>query len=78
MWAIKEGRLHVCMDAGYLEGHALLDLNFQEDSAGGPDCSLALHPNSDRLVLLQMDSRCGMCVCAQLRVCCIPAATSQC
>ena len=44
--------------AGYLEGHPLLDLNFQEDSAGGPDCSVALHPNSDRLVLLQMDARC--------------------
>ncbi|KAF5828533.1 exoribonuclease PH component of the exosome [Dunaliella salina] len=46
--------------AGYLEGHSLLDLNFQEDSAGGPDCSIALHPNSDRLVLLQMDSRLPM------------------
>ena len=43
---------------GYLEGHPLLDLNFMEDSAGGPDCSVALHPGSDRMVLLQMDSRC--------------------
>lgn len=42
---------------GFLEGQPLLDLNFVEDSAGGPDCSVALHPNSSKLVLMQMDAR---------------------
>lgn len=43
--------------AGYLDGHALLDLNYMEDSGGGPDLSIALHTNLDQLNLVQMDSR---------------------
>jgi exosome complex component RRP41 len=44
--------------AGYLEGTALLDLNYMEDSGGGPDVAVAIHPNwGDRVVLLQQDSR---------------------
>ncbi|KAL6756870.1 ribosomal protein S5 domain 2-type protein [Haematococcus lacustris] len=43
--------------AGYLESTPLLDLNFSEDSGGGPDMAVALHPATGRLVLLQMDSR---------------------
>mmetsp|Transcript_11236 Transcript_11236/g.24209 ORF Transcript_11236/g.24209 Transcript_11236/m.24209 type:complete len:245 (-) Transcript_11236:302-1036(-) len=43
--------------AGYLEGTPLLDMNFVEDSGGGPDLSVALHTGSDKLVLLQMDNR---------------------
>ncbi len=43
--------------AGYLESTALLDLNYTEDAAGGPDISVALHPLTARLVLLQSDSR---------------------
>jgi exosome complex component RRP41 len=43
--------------AGYLQGQPLLDLNYLEDSAGGPDIAVALQPLSGKLVLLQMDSR---------------------
>lgn len=43
--------------AGYLDNHPILDLNYVEDSAMGPDVSVALHPNLDKVVLLQMDSR---------------------
>lgn len=43
--------------AGYLDETALLDLNYIEDSGGGPDISVALHPQFDRVVLLQMDNR---------------------
>ena len=44
--------------AGFLEGTALLDLNYSEDSGGGPDVALAIHPNhADRVVLLQQDNR---------------------
>lgn len=39
---------------GYLQSTALLDLNYMEDSGGGPDISVAVHPNLDRLVLLQV------------------------
>jgi exosome complex component RRP41 len=42
---------------GYLQSTALLDLNYMEDSGGGPDVSVAVHPNMDRLVLLQMDGK---------------------
>jgi exosome complex component RRP41 len=43
--------------AGYLEGTPLLDMNYLEDSAGGPDVSVALHPHLDKMVLVQMDSK---------------------
>ncbi len=42
---------------GYLQGHALLDINYLEDAGGGPDIAVALQPNTERLVLLQMDSK---------------------
>lgn len=42
---------------GCLQSTALLDLNYMEDSGGGPDISVAVHPNMDRLVLLQMDGK---------------------
>jgi hypothetical protein len=40
----------------------LLDLNYMEDAGGGPDISVAVHPNKDRLVLLQVCL--GVCACA--------------
>lgn len=44
--------------AGYLESTPLLDLNYLEDSGGGPDVAVAIHPNYDnRVVLLQQDNR---------------------
>lgn len=47
--------------AGYLESTALLDLNYMEDSGGGPDVALAIHPNFDsKVVLLQQDNRVGI------------------
>lgn len=42
---------------GHLQSTPLLDLNYMEDSGGGPDISVAVHPNMDRLVLLQMDGK---------------------
>eukprot|EP00899_Mesostigma_viride_P013707 jgi/Mesvir1/22337/Mv19738-RA.1 len=43
--------------AGYLESTPLLDLNYVEDSAGGPDLTMAIHPNLDKVLLLQMDAK---------------------
>ncbi|KXZ46723.1 hypothetical protein GPECTOR_41g688 [Gonium pectorale] len=43
--------------AGHLDGTPLLDLNFTEDSGGGPDLAIAFAPRSEKLVLMQMDSR---------------------
>lgn len=43
--------------AGHLQGTPLLDLNYMEDCGGGPDISVAMHPNLDKVVLLQMDNR---------------------
>ncbi|GAX81482.1 hypothetical protein CEUSTIGMA_g8911.t1 [Chlamydomonas eustigma] len=43
--------------AGYLDGNPLLDLNFLEDSGGGPDISVAMLTSLDKIVLLQMDNR---------------------
>ncbi|GLC38187.1 Exosome complex component rrp41 [Pleodorina starrii] len=43
--------------AGHLDGTPLLDLNFAEDSGGGPDLAVALAPRLGQLVLVQMDSR---------------------
>lgn len=43
--------------AGHLDGTALLDLNYSEDSGGGPDVVVALQPNADKVVLLQSDNR---------------------
>jgi exosome complex component RRP41 len=40
-----------------LESTPLLDLNYLEDSGGGPDVSVALHPITGKMVLLQADGR---------------------
>jgi hypothetical protein len=40
--------------AGYLDSTPLLDMNYIEDSGGGPDVAVAYHPNLDRVVLLQV------------------------
>jgi exosome complex component RRP41 len=42
---------------GYLDGAALLDLNYLEDSGGGPDVVVAMHPALGDIVLLQADNR---------------------
>jgi exosome complex component RRP41 len=39
---------------GFLQKTPLLDLNQMEDAGGGPDISVALHPQSGKLVLLQV------------------------
>ncbi|XP_010544787.1 PREDICTED: exosome complex component RRP41 homolog [Tarenaya hassleriana] len=46
--------------AGYLNSTPLLDLNYVEDSAGGPDVSVGLLPNLDKVTLLQMDAKLPM------------------
>lgn len=43
--------------AGMIDGQVLTDLNYIEDSAGGPDLPVALLPNSNTISLLQMDSK---------------------
>ncbi|PSS11670.1 Exosome complex component like [Actinidia chinensis var. chinensis] len=39
--------------AGYLNSTALLDLNYVEDSAGGPDVTVGILPKLDKVTLLQ-------------------------
>lgn len=46
--------------AGHLDGTNILDMNYSEDSGGGPDVSVAIHPNLDKTVLLQMDNKIGV------------------
>lgn len=43
--------------AGYLDSTPLLDLNYIEDSGGGPDVTMALQVREEKVVLLQSDSR---------------------
>ncbi|EIE24670.1 ribosomal protein S5 domain 2-like protein [Coccomyxa subellipsoidea C-169] len=42
--------------AGYLESTPLLDLNFLESTGAGPEVTLALHTNLDKVVILTEDS----------------------
>nr|DAD27474.1 TPA_asm: hypothetical protein HUJ06_028942 [Nelumbo nucifera] len=46
--------------AGYLNSTPLLDLNYVEDSAGGPDVTVGILSKSDKVTLLQMDSKLPM------------------
>ncbi|KAG6477029.1 hypothetical protein ZIOFF_066279 [Zingiber officinale] len=43
--------------AGYLSSTPLLDLNYVEDSAGGPDVTVGILGKMDKVTLLQMDSK---------------------
>ncbi|KAG6542807.1 hypothetical protein Mapa_015711 [Marchantia paleacea] len=43
--------------AGYLNSTPILDLNYLEDSGGGPDLTVALFPKLDKVTLLQMDAK---------------------
>lgn len=43
--------------AGLIDGTPLVDLNYIEDSAGGPDLPIALLPRYNKVSLLQMDSK---------------------
>ena len=43
--------------AGFLESTPLLDLNHMEESGGGPDVFVVLHPNTDKIVILEVDSK---------------------
>ena len=43
--------------AGFLESMPLLDLNQTEESGGGPDVLVVLHPRLDKIVVLQADSK---------------------
>lgn len=46
--------------AGYLNSTPLLDVNYVEDSAGGPDVTVGILPKSTKVTLLQMDSKLPM------------------
>lgn len=43
--------------AGYLDGTALLDLNYTEDGGGGPEVAVALQTGLDQVLMLQTDSK---------------------
>ncbi|KAG6749589.1 hypothetical protein POTOM_046647 [Populus tomentosa] len=43
--------------AGFLNSTPLLDLNYIEDSAGGPDVTVGILPKLDKVTLLQMDAK---------------------
>ncbi|CAI5506886.1 unnamed protein product [Closterium sp. Naga37s-1] len=46
--------------SGYLNATPLLDLNYVEDSGGGPDVTVGYLPSSDKISLLQMDAKLPM------------------
>lgn len=46
--------------SGYLNNTPLLDLNYLEDSGGGPDVTVGLLPKIDKISLLQMDAKLPM------------------
>ncbi|XVE77233.1 hypothetical protein DITRI_Ditri13aG0045700 [Diplodiscus trichospermus] len=46
--------------AGYLNSTPLLDLNYIENSAGGPDVTVGILPKLDKVTLLQMDAKLPM------------------
>ncbi|XP_040208015.1 exosome complex component RRP41 [Rana temporaria] len=51
-------RDYVCAcSAGFIEDTPLVDLSYIEEAAGGPQLALALLPKSDRIALLEMNSR---------------------
>jgi exosome complex component RRP41 len=52
--------------AGYLNVTPILDLNYTEESGGGPDLTVALFPKLDKISLLQMDSKLPMDVCEKV------------
>jgi ribonuclease PH len=45
--------------AGHLQSTAILDLNYEEDAAGGPDIAVAYQPGLDKIVMLQVGGREG-------------------
>eukprot|EP00246_Nothoceros_aenigmaticus_P004697 TRINITY_DN16361_c0_g2_i1.p1 TRINITY_DN16361_c0_g2~~TRINITY_DN16361_c0_g2_i1.p1 ORF type:complete len:153 (+),score=21.96 TRINITY_DN16361_c0_g2_i1:34-459(+) len=49
--------LAVSCSAGYLNSTPLLDLNYIEDSGGGPDVSVGIFAKLDKVSLLQMDAK---------------------
>lgn len=46
--------------AGCIEGVPILDLNYLEDSSGSPDLPVAILPQSEKVVMCQMDSKLPM------------------
>jgi len=46
--------------AGYIDGKPVLDLNYIEGSAGGPELPVAILPQSEKITMLQMDSKIAM------------------
>ncbi|RLN00463.1 hypothetical protein C2845_PM06G01890 [Panicum miliaceum] len=46
--------------AGYLCSNPLLDLNYLEDSAGGPDVTVGILAKKDKVTILQMDAKLPM------------------
>jgi len=43
--------------AGCIDGTPLLDLNYLEDSAGGPDIPVSILPTTSKILSVQMDSK---------------------
>jgi exosome complex component RRP41 len=47
----------VACAAGYVDGTPILDLNYMEDSSGNPDLPIAIFPKTNKVTMLQMDSK---------------------
>uniref|UniRef100_A0A7S0VHA9 Uncharacterized protein n=1 Tax=Hemiselmis tepida TaxID=464990 RepID=A0A7S0VHA9_9CRYP len=47
----------VACTAGCIDGHVVVDTNYMEDSARGPELLLALLPNQDRVVTCQLEPK---------------------
>jgi len=45
-----------CCSIGYIDGQVVLDLNHQEETAGGPQLSLSLLPRTRQVLTLKMES----------------------
>ena len=49
---------YVCAcSSSYLEDHPITDINYLEESAGGPEIIVATLPKSDQIVFLEMNGR---------------------
>lgn len=64
--------------AGHLDSTPLLDLNYVEDSGGGPDVVVALHATLDKVVVLQMDNKLPLETLETVRCTPRPVCRQQC
>ena len=61
-------------NAGWIDGHALADLNHLEDSARGPELCVAYMPNCDQVVTCNLDPKLKLEVLGQVMDCALQGA----